>query len=189
MHTEDGTVTSALVRSAREGDRAAVDRLFELAYGELHRRARWARRRDRSSTLNTTALVHEAYLKLRPGRGLEIADRRHFNYVMVHAMRQVLVDQARRRNAEKRGGDAEFVTLLEDDGAVPVRAEELLALDEALIRLAEFDSRKARVVECRFFCGLEVEETAETLGISTATVKRDWRAARAWLAAEVGEQA
>lgn len=182
MQMEDGAVTAALVRSARDGEREAIDRLFELAYAELLRRARWARRQGASPTLNTTALVHEAYLKLKPGRGLEVADRAHFNYVMVRAMRQVLIDKARRRKAQKRGGDGDFVTLHEGDGAVPLRAEQLLALDEALDALAAFDARKARVVECRFYCGFEVEETADVLGVSTATVKRDWRAARAWLA-------
>lgn len=185
METEDGTVTAALVQGARQGDREAVDRLFELAYGELRRRAHWARQRGGSVTLNTTALVHEAYLKLTPDRGLEIADSAHFNYVMVRAMRQVLVDEARRRGAQKRGGDQDFVTLHEGDGSAPVRADQLLALDQALERLAAFDERKAKVVECRFFCGFEVEETAGMLGISSATVKRDWRSARAWLAQEL----
>lgn len=185
MHTEDGTVTAGLVRSAREGDRQAVDRLFELAYAELIRRARSARRRNGPASLNTTALVHEAYLKLKPDHGLEIVDRAHFSYVMVRAMRQVLIDKARRRRAVKRGGDRNFVTLHEGDGSVPLRAEQLLALDEALDALAAFDERKAKVVECRFYCGFEVEETAEILGVSTATVKRDWRAARAWLAQEL----
>ncbi|MEM7414956.1 MAG: ECF-type sigma factor [Gemmatimonadota bacterium] len=188
MQTEDGTVTAALVQGARDGDREAVDRLFELAYGELRRRAHWARRGG-SATLNTTALVHEAYLKLTPDRGLPISDRAHFNYIMVRAMRQVLVDAARRRGAEKRGGDRDFVTLHEGDGSAAVRPDQLLALDEALERLAAFDERKAKVVECRFFCGFEVEETADILDVSPATVKRDWRSARAWLAHELDETA
>ena len=188
MDAHDGTVTAALVRSAREGDRAAVDRLFELAYAELLRRARWTRRRGAPATLNTTALVHEAYLKLRPDQGLEIADSTHFSYGMVRAMRQVLIDKARRRSAEKRGGDCDVVTLHSGDGSATIRPDQLLALDEALERLSSFDERKAKVVECRFYCGYEVEETAEILSVSPATVKRDWRAARAWLAQELGDE-
>lgn len=193
MHPEDevgdgGVVTVELVRAAREGDRGAVDRLFALAYAELLERAHALRRRGAPATLNTTALVHEAYLKLKPGRELEIADRAHFGYVMVRAMRQVLVDQARRRGAAKRGGGDEVLTLHDHDGAVSIRSEQLLALDEALERLAAFDARRAQVVECRFFSGLSVEETAETLSISEPTVKRDWRVARAWLAQELGEE-
>ena len=181
MHPEYGMVTVELVRSAREGDRGAVDRLFALAYAELLERAHGLRRSG------APALVHEAYLKLRPGRELDIEDSTHFGYVMVRAMRQVLVDQARRRGAAKRGGGDEVLTLHDHDGAVSIRSEQLLALDDALERLAAFDPRRAQVVECRFFCGLSVEETAETLRISEPTVKRDWRVARAWLAQELGE--
>lgn len=188
MEHPDATITVELVRSAREGDPEAVDRLFELAYGDLLQRARRLRHGRASPTLNTTALVHEAYMKLRPGRGLDIADRAHFSYVIVRAMRQVLVDQARRKEAEKRGGGAVFLTLQEDDGPVPMRPAQLLALDEALDRLAAFDERRARVVECRFFCGFSVPETADTLGVSEPTVKRDWRVARAWLAQELSEE-
>lgn len=180
-------LTVELVRAARQGERAAVDRLFELAYAELMTRARALRRGGAPPTLNTTALVHEAYLKLQPDRGLDVADRAHFSYVMVRAMRQVLVDQARRQTAQKRGGGKGVVTLHDHDGAKPVRSEQLLALDEALQRLAVFDLRRSRVVECRFFSGLSVSETAETLEISEPTVKRDWRVARAWLAQELGE--
>ena len=188
MPAKDGVVTVELVRSAREGDRGAVDRLFALAYAELLERAHKLRRRGAPATLNSTALVHEAYLKLKPGRELDIEDRAHFGYVMVRAMRQVLVDQARRRGTAKRGGGDEILTLREHDGAVSIRSEQLLALDDALERLAKFDPRRAQVVECRFYCGFSVEETAETLGISEPTVKRDWRVARAWLAQEVGEE-
>jgi len=188
MDANHHDVTVDLVRSARQGDRAAIDRLFELAYGELIRRARGLRFGGAPATLNTTALVHEAYLKLRPDRGLDVADRAHFNYVMVRAMRQVLVDQARRDNAQKRGGGQALVTLHDQDGPTTVHPGQMIALDEALQRLASIDLRKSQVVECRFFTGLSVAETAEILEISEPTVKRDWRVARAWLAQELGEE-
>ena len=178
---DDRPPTVELIRAAREGDREAVDRLFSLAYGELRHLAHLVRRRGAGETLNTTALVHEAYLKLRPERGLEIEDRAHFTYIVARAMRQVVVDAARRKAADKRGGSDTPVTLDESIRAAPVRVEELIALGDALDELERVDPRKARVVECRFFGGLTVEETAEALGISPPTVKRDWRVARAWL--------
>ena len=174
--------TLQLIRDARAGDSEAVDRLFSLAYGELRHLAHIVRRRGAGQTLNTTALVHEAYLKLRPERGLEVDDRAHFTHIVARAMRQVVIDEARRRSAEKRGGGEVAVTLDESLWQGPVRAEELLKLDDAMTELEEIDPRRARIVECRFFGGLTVEETASALGVSTPTVKRDWRVARAWLA-------
>jgi RNA polymerase sigma factor (TIGR02999 family) len=175
-------MTVELIRAAREGDRDAVDRLFSLAYDELRHLARLVRRRGAGQTLNTTALVHEAYLKLQPERGLSLVDRAHFTYVVARAMRQVVVDAARRRLAAKRGGDDAVVTLDESISATPVRAEQLIRLEETLRELEQADPRRAKIVECRFFGGLTVEETAHALGISAPTVKRDWRVARAWLA-------
>jgi RNA polymerase sigma factor (TIGR02999 family) len=161
---------------------------FEALYDELHALAHRQVRRSRpGATLSTTALLHEAYLKL---EGVDrVAGREHFFALAARAMRQVLVDHARERAAQKRGGGKIVVTLGGDEPAVEADADELLALDSALSELASVDGRLARVVELRFFAGLSVEETAAALGTSTATVKRDWRAARAFLLAHLGPQA
>jgi RNA polymerase sigma factor (TIGR02999 family) len=181
------TATVELLDAARGGDRSAVDRLFSLAYDELRHLAHLIRRPDTPSTLNTTALVHEAYLKLLPGRELALEDRAHFTHIVARAMRQVIVDAVRTKSAEKRGGGTSDMTLEESllPGVLPT--ERLLDLDAALTELEQLDPRRARVVECRFFGGLSVEETAAAMGISTATVKRDWRLARAWLAQALSE--
>lgn len=170
---------------ARGGDRAALDAAFVQVYDELKRVAHALRQRG-DATLSTTALVHEAYLKLLPGAAIDWQGREHFVRVAARAMRQVLVDAARARAAVKRGGGELAVTFDEALQTAPMRAEELLALDDALLRLEAADPRAARVTEYRFFGGLSVEEVAAALGISTASVKRDWRAARAWLLQEIG---
>ena len=177
----DDTVTEWL-RGIREGDREAMDRLFGRLYDELRGLARRVRRGRATPTLNTTALVHEAYVKLIPTRGLAVEDRSHFRSIVGRAMRQVLVDAARHKAAEKRGGGQVRVTMTDSIAEPPIPATDVLALDRALTELASVDPRRARVVEFRFFGGLDVEQTAEAMGISTATVKRDWRLARAWLA-------
>lgn len=171
-----------LLDAARGGDTGAFDDLFGLVYSELKQRARY-HRRGASPTLSTTALVHEAYLKL-AGSHRSWSDRNHFMRVAARAMRQILIDRARRQLAEKRGGGAREVTLEEaalaaqsPDGA----AESLMALDDALLRLSEQSERLATVVELRFFGGLSVEETASALDLSDRTIKRDWRLARAFL--------
>ena len=179
--------TVRLIQAARRGDSDAVDRLFALAYDELRHLARLVRRRGTSETLDTTALVHEAYFKLAPGREMDIRDRAHFTYIVARAMRQVLVDAARRKRAVKRGDGAVAVTLDEGVASVPVRDVQLMALEEALCELERVDPRRAKVVECRFFGGLTVEETAEVLEVSAPTVKRDWRVARAWLTDAIRE--
>ena len=139
-------------------------------------------------TLNTTALVHEAWIKLVPAVDVEWHSRAHFFGVAARAMRQILVDAARKQVAQKRGGKgAWMVTFDETAHASPVQPHQLLALDGALDRLAAVDPRRAHVVEHRFFAGLTTRETAEVLGVSTGTVERDWRAARAWLSVEIGE--
>lgn len=155
------------------------DVLFTELYAELRRRARGLRRRGPAQTLSTTGLVHETYLKLR-GHG-DWVSREHFLNTAVRAMRQVLVNAAEARVAAKRGGGAWLVTLDDDAGLAPARPEDVLALDEALADFEQVSPRQARVVECRYFAGLSVEETAEVLGVGTATVQRDWRFARAWL--------
>lgn len=164
----------------------ALAELFSLAYEELRRLASSVRRGDPSATLTPTALVHEAWLKLADAPPAALASAIHFKRVAARAMRQVLVDAARRRNAEKRGGGAALVTFDESlDQPVPSSADEVLALDAALETLGQVSPRQAQMVECRFFAGLDVRETAEALGVSEATVLRDWRAARAWLAREL----
>ncbi len=165
-----------------EGDKAALDRLVPLVYEELRRLARQQMRRERAGhTLQTTALVHEAYLRLIDASQVKLENRRHFFAAASRLMRQALVDLARERGRHKRGGAACRVSLDETLAVSPPRDEGTLALDEALSALAEFDARKSQVVELRFFGGLTVEETAETLDVSVETVHRDWRLARSWL--------
>jgi RNA polymerase sigma factor (TIGR02999 family) len=175
-------VVSQLLLAWSEGDKAAMDQLMPLVYGELRRLAKQHMRRERAGhTLQTTALIHEAYLRLIGAGQARLENRRHFFAAASRLMRQVLVDLARERGSHKRGGEARRVSL---DNALVVtkqRDEELLALDEALLALAEFDARKSQVVELRFFGGLSVEETAESLEVSVETVHRDWRLARSWL--------
>ena len=174
-------ITRLLV-SIRAGDRGALNELLPLVYRELHGMAHRALGpAGRDATLNTTALVHEAFLRLHDRAGLTLQDRKHFFSVAAIAMRQIVIDQARRRTAQKRGGGARHVDLEDADVPVDDRAEELLALDDALSRLSRLDERMARVVELRFFGGLSVEETAEVLEVDPRTVKRDWRKARAIL--------
>lgn len=172
--------TEDLLRGAREGDRESLDSLFTIAYDELRRIARRVRG-DNAQTLSTTALVHEAYLKLLPSK-IPANDAAHLKLLIARAMREVLIDAARRRQAGKRGGGDLAVTLDEDIQAVPLKAAQLLDLHDALEELNRVDPRRASVVECRFFGGLDIDETAAALGLSSATVKRDWRVARAWLA-------
>jgi RNA polymerase sigma factor (TIGR02999 family) len=175
-----------LLRAVAAGDRQALDRLFDAVYGELKRLAHVQRRKwSGDYTLNTTALVHEAYLKLVRQDEVSWADRGHFYAVASRAMRQILVSYAERRCAAKRGGGADPLPLDEVNPVSPEAAGEILALDEALQRLASLEERQGRVVECRFFAGLPVRETAEVLGLSPATVKRDWALASAWLRREI----
>jgi RNA polymerase sigma factor (TIGR02999 family) len=171
-----------LLRDWSAGDEAAFDRLVPLVQSELRRLAGRHMRRERAGhTLQTTALVNEAYLRLVDRQNVDWKDRAHFFAVAAQVMRHVLVDHARRRGSAKRGAGALMVALSE---AEPVAAEdtaELLALDEALAALAAYDPRKCRIVELRFFGGLSVEETAEVLGVAPITVMREWRAAKVWL--------
>ena len=177
-----GPVTQ-LLADARGGDRGAMDRLFSLVYDELrvhaHRRRLFQGGGD--EMLNTTALVHEAYLKMTEPASLSYQDRGHFFAVAARAMRQILVDAARRRKALKRGGGAAVEVLDEARVGVDDHAADVLALDLALTQLATLDERLSKLVELRFFAGLSVEETAEVLELSPRTVKRDWRKARALL--------
>lgn len=174
-------VTRLLV-AWRAGDAGALDRLLPLVYAELRRVAhRYMRDERPNHPLQTTALVHEAYLRLIDVTRVDWQSRNHFFAVSAQMMRRILVEAARRRNAGKRGGDASHVAL--DEAFVPAadRGADLLALDEALEHLASLAPRKARVVELRYFAGLSVKETAEVLGVSVETVMRDWRMAKLWL--------
>lgn len=178
-------VTLAL-QAARGGDPLALNEAFHLVYEEVRAiaRARVARLGG-ASTLDTTAVVHEAYLKLARHGGMAWEDRQHFLAVASTAMRQVLLDHARQRLAARRGGGAAHVPLDEADAAVESQAREILALDAALSNLARLDPQLSRLVELRYFGGLTIEETAQALGVSDATVKRAWRRARAFLHREL----
>lgn len=180
-HPHPPHITRELLDAARAGDTSALDSLFTLAYEELRQLARRARRGRGSATMNTTALVHEAYVRLASAKRLDVSDAAHFRCLISRCMRQLLVDAARRKQAAKRGGDAVRVTFADDLVGEDVSAARLLDLDSAIEELQAVDPRRASVVECRFFGGLDVEETATALEVSPATVKRDWRVARAWL--------
>jgi len=164
------------------GDQAALDQLMPLVHEELRRLARRALRRERQNhTLQTTALVNEAYLRLVDQKQVRWQNRAHFMAIAAQLMRRILVDYARRRQYQKRGGGALQVTLADAELLADERQPDLVALDEALRSLTEIDPRRSQVVELRFFGGLSIEETAEVLKISPTTVERDWVVARAWL--------
>lgn len=173
--------TTTLLRAARAGDRAAFDELFALAYDELRRAAHQRLSRNRAGeTLNTTVLVHEAYVRLVDGGGAGWVDRAHFLALASRAMRFVLIDHVRASSAEKRGGGMVCVSLDDADPGT-TQDHELLALNDALEALASYSPRLAQVVEYRFFGGLTYDEIAAALDVSVPTVKRDWVRARAWL--------
>jgi len=168
------------------GDRQALDHLFSVTYEELRRLASSVRRGDPCATLSPTALVNEAWLKLAGSPQIAATSRLHFKRIAARAMRQLLVEAARRRNADKRNGGTEItVTFDESLRREPTGSRDLLALNSALDELARMNPRQAVMVESRFFGGLDIPETASLLNISEATVQRDWRAARAWLAQEL----
>jgi RNA polymerase sigma factor (TIGR02999 family) len=191
MPPENQTIT-VLLRAWGAGDGAALDRLTPLVYDELRRMARLYMRNERAgNTLQTTALVNEAYLRLVDVKNVSWSDRVHFFAVSAQMMRRILVDSARARASAKRGGlmkRANHSTAINLDEIPDMRSSrgaELIAIDDALKRLAEFDPRKAQVIELRFFGGLEVEETAAVLKISPQSVMRDWKLAKAWLTREL----
>ena len=181
--------TTQLLRAWAQGDGAALQRLTPRVYDELRRIAGHFMQNERQGrTLQTTALVHEAYLRLIDVTNVEWQHRAHFFAISATMMRRILVDRARRREAGKRGGKLPRVNLEDVPDVRSGRPRELIALDDALNALAEVDPRRARVIELRFFGGLSVEETAEVLKVSPDTVMRDWRLARAWLLAEMSRQ-
>jgi RNA polymerase sigma-70 factor (ECF subfamily) len=180
-----GEITG-LLDGFRNGDQQAEERLMALTYRELRKIAAGHLRRERSArSLQTTELVHEAYLRLVGQAGVPWRDRAHFFQVAAHVMRQVLIDRARKRQAGKRGGGAPDISL---DGALDIaeaKSADLLVLEEALTRLESLDARQCKVVEMRFFAGMSEDEIAEVLGVSARTVNREWRMARAWLYKQV----
>ncbi|MCC6319082.1 MAG: sigma-70 family RNA polymerase sigma factor [Gemmatimonadaceae bacterium] len=181
---ERGAVTALLMR-LQQGDRAAEAELLPLVYADLQRAAESLLRRERPGhTLQPNDLVHEGYLKL-AGQLSGAADRQHFVAIAARAMRQVLVDHARKRDASKRGGGVVHVRITNADVGLDVDLSEMVALDDALTRLAQKNPRLPRVVELRFFAGLSEDETAQVLGVTSRTVQRDWATARAWLYKEL----
>src|SRR5262245_23028451 len=176
------TEITALLHAHAAGDVSALEQLLPLVYGELRRIARLRLRRERSGhTLAATDLVHESYLKLLPVERIDWRSRAHFFAIASRAMRNVLVDHAVRRGAAKRGAGAHVLSIGEADATTEQSLDDLIALSDALSRLEQLDARQAQVVECRFFGGLSLDETAEALNTSAATVSRDWTFARAWL--------
>ncbi|HEX8138676.1 MAG TPA: sigma-70 family RNA polymerase sigma factor [Pyrinomonadaceae bacterium] len=182
IETRSQPSLTELLLEWQQGDKRAFDELTSLVYDELRRIAHRCVQRERDRhTLETTALVNEAYLRLAGGEQREWQNRAHFFAVMAQVMRHVLIDHARRRHYAKRGGSLHRVSLEDESVMSPARARELVALDEALGELSRIDPRKGRVVELRYFGGLSLEETAAVLEVSVMTVRRDWRAAKAWL--------
>jgi len=182
LHNESSTPVTQLLVRWRAGDREALEALMPLVYDELRRLAHHYLRRERSDhTLQSTALVHEAYLRLAGQNPPQWQNRAHFFGIAAHIMRQILVEHARSRGAAKRGANAPRLAL-DEAIALPQQSDvDVIALDRALQELSELDAQQGRIVELRFFAGLTIEDTSEVLGISPATVKRDWTTARAWL--------
>lgn len=172
----------------RNGDRQALDRLMPLVYNELRRIAQRSRRTQiAGNTFQTADLIHEAYLKLAGQNGIDWQNRAHFYAVAARVMRYLLIDHARAKLTQKRGGGAEMISLNELEIGEPGRSLEILSLNQALERLAGMDERKSRIVEMRYFAGMNNNEVAEVLGVSEITVKREWTRAKAWLYRELNE--
>ena len=179
---------SQLLRSWSDGNSDAFEELLPLVYDELHRQAhRYLRRERKGHTLQTTALIHEAYLNLIKQSGINFQNREHFFAISANLMRRILVNYANARHRQKRGGQNEDLEL-NDSILIATKSKDLdlLALDEALTRLAKMDEQQARIVELRYFGGLTIEETSEVMGIAPATIKRDWNLTKAWLYRELG---
>ena len=197
MASPDHESITTLLNALKDGDQSALDRLFAAVYDELHRmahqrRANWI---GKDYTLNTTALVHEAYIKLADGSRQDWNSRAHFMGVAAKAMRHILINYAERRRTKKRGGDVHKVSLEAErafiDEAIEMsedQADKLLAIESAIKKLEKNNERQVRIIECKFFGGMTNEETASMLGISKATVKRDWAMAQAWLHREASQQ-
>jgi len=185
-----GQDVTQLLRAWSEGDTRALEQLTPLVYQELYRRAHWQMAREPvGHTLQATALVNEIYVRMVDLRGVSWRDRAHFFAISSRLIRQVLIDAARSKHAQKRGGQSPHVAIDESLLVSEEPRADVIALDDALTTLATLDPRKSRVVELRFFGGLDIEETAEVLGVSAETVKRDWKLAKAWLRRELTQRA
>ena len=183
---DDSHLVTGLLKAWSDGEEESTDRLLPIVEGELRRIAhRYMRRETNQITLQTSALVNEAYLKLIKQRDVKWENRAHFFALAARIMRRILLNHARDRVAQKRGGNSPHVCLEEANVLSDEKSLELVALDEALARLAEFDKTKSRIIEMRYFGGLTVDETAKVLGIAPATVAAHWRVAKAWLAKEI----
>jgi RNA polymerase sigma factor (TIGR02999 family) len=190
QHEDEATGITQLLVAWSEGRRDALDRLVPILYEDLRRLAAgYMRHESPGHSLQPTALVHEAYVRLIDQRQVHWRNRAHFFGVAAGIMRRILVDHARSRRADKRGGEWDRVTLVEDQVAGRAQEIDVLALHESLERLAAFDSRQERIVELRYFGGLTIQEVAEVVGISEATVVRDWTIAKAWLRADLSARA
>jgi RNA polymerase sigma factor (TIGR02999 family) len=187
LPTEKFKSSAGSAGGAAPEERRVLDDMFSNVYEELRRIARYMRRNDRGATLNSVALVNEAWIKLKDSPHLANTSEPHFKAIAARAMRQILVDAARKRNAHKRGraGEAFFVTLNDSPDQSAQHHTQILEIDQALTRLEALDARQVKVFEYRFFSELTVPETAAELGISASAVERDWRAAKAWMAAEI----
>ena len=186
MINNDSQQITKLLVDWGKGDEAAFERLMPLVYDELHRMARaYMRRQPSGHTFQTTELIHEAYLKLAKQDGQDWQNRAHFFGVAAKAMRHILVDYARSKTSEKRGGSGRKVAFDDNKDVSAERPDEIVALDDALRQLAALDERKSRVVEMKFFAGLKIEEIARVLNISPETVKRDWQFSKTWLFREL----
>ena len=187
MATEIEREVDRLLHAWNDGEPETLTRLTPLIYEELHRQAKRFFERERAGhTLQTTALVHEVYLRLAGERRVTWQSRAHFFGAVARLMRRVLVEHARSRGALKRGGELRRVRLAENLASAATTDVDVLALDQALARLARLDPRQVRIIEMRFFAGLTVEETAEVMGLGRATILREWRTGKAWLAQELG---
>jgi len=191
VHQDSTNAVTELLVRWRDGDREALEELLPLVYDELRRLANHYLRRERSDhTLQSTALVHEAYLRLAGPNAPQWQNRAHFFGIAARVMRQILVEHARAHHAAKRGGTGAYKLTLDAALDLPNQTDvDLIALDGALNRLSELDPQQSRIIELRFFAGLTIEDTSEVLGISPATVKRDWTSARAWLHREIARSA
>lgn len=188
MDRGDSHQVTRLLIQWSDGDQSALDDLMPIVYDELRLMAkRFMRRQDSGHTMQTTELIHEAYLKLAGNQEKDWKNRAHFFGVASQAMRHILVDYARSKQSKRRGGPGHKVTLAENMFVLNERSEEIVALDDALSRLSKLDDRKGRVVEMKFFGGLNFDEIAEVLKVSIVTVKRDWSFARNWLLKEISE--
>jgi RNA polymerase sigma factor (TIGR02999 family) len=187
VHREPSSAVTELLVRWRDGDREALETLMPLVYAELRRLAHHYLQQERSDhTLQSTALVHEAYLRLAGQNPPQWQNRAHFFGIAARVMRQILVEYARGHNAAKRGGVGAYTLALDEALEIQQKTNvDVVALDDALERLSELDPQQSRIVELRFFGGLTIEDTSEVMGISPATVKRDWTSARAWLHREI----